>query len=133
MDKEALLKMPESDYMDEVQTEYFKALLVKLALEKTEAMEVAREQLSALGNPSDISDLGTVEETRSMLGRTIDRANQSLVDIRNSLSAIADGEYGWCAQTGEAIGLQRLLANPTARLCADAQVLKEQVQKHHAA
>ncbi|MDG1580824.1 TraR/DksA family transcriptional regulator [Pseudomonas sp. GOM6] len=133
MDKEALLKMPESDYMDAVQTEYFKALLVKLALEKTEALEVAREQLGALGNPSDVSDLGTVEETRSMLGRTIDRANQSLLEIRTSLRAIADGEYGWCAQTGEAIGLERLIANPTARLCADAQALKEQVRKHHAA
>jgi len=133
MDKATLLKMPESNYMDKEQTDFFKSLLVSLALEKTEALNSARKQLGALGNPSDVSDQGTIEETRSMISRTIDRANRALVDIRTALSAIQDDAYGYCIVSGERIGLERLLANPTAMLCAEAQTIQEGTRKHYTA
>ena len=49
--------------------------------------------------------------------------------IAQVLERIEDGSYGWCEETGEAIGLQRLLARPTATLCLEAQERREKRER----
>lgn len=133
MTKEQLLAMPEADYMNEAQIEFFKDLLIAKADDANLVIESARKSLANLGTPADPSDMATVEEDRQELTRSIARQNEGLVAIRQALNAINDGEFGWCANTGESIGLQRLLAQPTARLSVASQSIHEQVNRHYAA
>ena len=61
--------------------------------------------------------------------RTRDRERKLLKKISQSLARIENGEYGYCDETGEPIGLGRLLARPTATLSLEAQQRREMKQK----
>jgi len=78
---------------------------------------------------TDPSDRATLEEEYTLELRTRDRERKLLKKIEKSLRMIDDGSYGFCEETGEPIGLPRLLARPTATLSLEAQERRERVQK----
>ncbi len=134
MTDEDILNMPESDYMNDVQLAFFKKRL--LALEN-EMVENAKKTTQAFQEQdtnyiADPSDRATIEEEYALELRTRDRERKLLQKIRSALELIDAGEYGYCEDTGEPIGLKRLLARPTATLSIEAQERREKMQKHFA-
>jgi DnaK suppressor protein len=78
----------------------------------------------------DPADRATIEEEHALELRTRDRERKLLKKIAQSIERIDSGDdYGWCEETGEPIGLGRLLARPTATLSLEAQERREKVQK----
>ncbi len=128
----ALLKMPESDYMNAEQLEFFRERLVgmrdELQLKVDETVEHMREQEVV----ADPADRATVEEEHALELRTRDRERKLLKKIEQALARISDESYGYCEETGEPIGLARLLARPTATLSVEAQARRERLQKMYA-
>jgi DnaK suppressor protein len=128
----ALLKMPESDYMNAEQLEFFRERLVgmrdELQLKVDETVEHMREQEVV----ADPADRATVEEEHALELRTRDRERKLLKKIEQALARIGDESYGYCEETGEPIGLARLLARPTATLSVEAQARRERLQKMYA-
>ena len=77
----------------------------------------------------DPADRATIEEEHALELRTRDRERKLLKKIGQSLARIESGDYGFCDETGEPIGLARLLARPTATLSLEAQQRREMKQK----
>ena len=80
----------------------------------------------------DPADRATQEEEYALELRTRDRERKLLNKIQASLRQIDEGEYGYCVDTGEPIGLKRLLARPTATLSVEAQERRERMKKQFA-
>ena len=78
---------------------------------------------------TDPSDRATLEEEYTLELRTRDRERKLLKKVEKSVKLIEDGEYGFCEETGEPIGIPRLLARPTATLSLEAQERRERMQK----
>ena len=74
-------------------------------------------------------DRATIEEEHALELRTRDRERKLLKKVQAAIKRIDEGEYGWCAETGEPIGVARLLARPTATLSLEAQQRRELKQK----
>jgi DnaK suppressor protein len=125
-----LLAMPESEYMKEKQTEFFRARLKAqrddLLSNAGETTEHLREDTSIVPDPADRA---TIEEEHALELRTRDRERKLLKKIAQALASLDSGEYGYCDETGEPIGLARLLARPTATLSLEAQQRREMKQK----
>ena len=125
-----LLAMPDSEYMNDKQLDFFRAQLQKqkddLLSNAGETTEHLREDTSIVPDPADRA---TIEEEHALELRTRDRERKLLKKIAQSLSRLDTGEYGYCDETGEPIGLQRLLARPTATLSLEAQQRRELKQK----
>jgi DnaK suppressor protein len=125
-----LLAMPEAEYMNEKQLEFFKvrltALKDDLLSNAGETTEHLREDTSIVPDPADRA---TIEEEHALELRTRDRERKLLKKISQSLSRIEAGDYGYCDETGEPIGLARLMARPTATLSLEAQQRREMKQK----
>ncbi|HMM87413.1 RNA polymerase-binding protein DksA [Azohydromonas sp.] len=125
-----LLAMPESEYMNDKQLDFFRARLVALKDDLLsnagETTEHLREDTSIVPDPADRA---TIEEEHALELRTRDRERKLLKKISQSLARIEAGEYGYCDETGEPIGLRRLLARPTATLSLEAQQRREMKQK----
>ena len=127
-----LMAMPESDYMNEAQLAYFKA---KLTMMRDEILENARETGEHLKENevfADPNDRATVEEENLLEQRVRDRERKLLKKINSSLARIEEGEYGFCQETGDPIGIPRLLARPTAELSIEAQEKHERLEKLYA-
>jgi DnaK suppressor protein len=77
----------------------------------------------------DPADRATIEEEHALELRTRDRERKLMKKIDETLMRIEDGSYGWCEETGDPIGLPRLLARPTATLSIEAQQRRELKQK----
>jgi DnaK suppressor protein len=124
-----LLKMSEKDYMNAAQLEFFKtkllALKADLLMHANETTEHLRENVLV----PDPADRATIEEEHALELRTRDRERKLLKKVEQSLLSIESGEYGWCEETGEPIGIPRLLARPTANLSLEAQERRELRQK----
>ena len=127
---EELLAMPDSEYMNDKQIEFFRANLQKqkddLLSNAGETTEHLREDTSIVPDPADRA---TIEEEHALELRTRDRERKLLKKIAQSLARLDSGEYGFCDETGEPIGLARLLARPTATLSLEAQQRRELKQK----
>lgn len=78
---------------------------------------------------SDPADRATLEEEHAIELQTRERERKLLKKINYALELIKTGKYGYCEETGEKIGLPRLLARPTATLCLEAQLYHERLQK----
>ena len=87
------------------------------------------EHLRELSFAPDPADRATLEEEHALELRTRDRERKLLKKIDGALARIEDGSYGFCEETGEPIGLQRLIARPTATLSIEAQERREMKQK----
>ena len=124
-----LLAMPESEYMNEAQLEFFRNRLKELEKEILSNADTTTENLRETQFVPDPADRATIEEEHALELRTRDRERKLLKKVQQSLALIDSGEYGWCEETGEPIGLQRLLARPTATLSLEAQERREMRQK----
>lgn len=128
--EEKLLKMPLKDYMNEAQLAFFRQRLVDMQNELLQNADDTTEHLRENEVVPDPADRATIEEEHALELRTRDRERKLLKKIGQSIAQIDNGEdYGWCEETGEPIGLGRLLARPTATLSLEAQERREKVQK----
>jgi DnaK suppressor protein len=125
-----LLAMPESEYMNDKQLDFFRhklqTLKDDLLSNAGETTEHLREDTSIVPDPADRA---TIEEEHALELRTRDRERKLLKKISQSLARIEAGDYGFCDETGEPIGLGRLIARPTATLSLEAQQRRELKQK----
>jgi DnaK suppressor protein len=125
-----VLAMPDGEYMNAKQIEFFRAKLTELKdsvlSNAGETTEHLREDTSIVPDPADRA---TIEEEHALELRTRDRERKLLKKIMQSLARLDSGEYGYCDETGEPIGLGRLIARPTATLSLEAQQRRELKQK----
>lgn len=129
MTEAQLLKMPAKDYMNEVQLAFFKEMLLKMQAEILSNAGETTEHLRENEVVPDPADRATIEEEHALELRTRDRERKLLKKVAQALERVASGEYGWCEETGEPIGVGRLLARPTATLSLEAQQRREKIQK----
>jgi len=129
--EEELLNSSEDEYMDERQLEYFRRVLQAQRAEIEADIERARGELSTNENEPDELDRASAEEERWLSLRISEREGKLLKKIDETLQRIDEGEYGYCEDTGEPIGIPRLLARPTASLSAEAKTRREQLEKTH--
>jgi DnaK suppressor protein len=127
--EEEILKAPEKDYMNEAQLAFFRQRLVELRDQLLQNADDTGEHLRENEVTTDPSDRATLEEEYTLELRTRDRERKLLKKIEKSIRIIDDGSYGFCEETGEPIGIPRLLARPTATLSLEAQERRERVQK----
>ena len=127
--EEQLLKMGEKDYMNEAQLAFFKARLQQLEKDLLKNAGETTEHLRETVLVPDPADRATIEEEHALELRTRDRERKLLKKVQQSIVSIDAGEYGWCEETGEPIGIPRLLARPTATLSLEAQQRRELKQK----
>ena len=125
----ALLKMPEKDYMNKEQLAFFKVRLQTLRDDILKNANETTEHLRENVLVPDPADRATIEEEHALELRTRDRERKLLKKIEQSINRIDAGDYGYCDETGEAIGVGRLLARPTATLSLEAQERRELKQK----
>ena len=125
-----VMAMPDSEYMNEKQMAFFR---LKLAQLKQEILNSAGETTEHLREDTvivpDPADRATIEEEHALELRTRDRERKLLKKIEQSIARIDAGDYGYCDETGEPIGVGRLLARPTATLSLEAQQRRELKQK----
>ena len=129
MTEAEILAMPEDDYMNPAQMEFFR---LRLSLMRDELPENAASTGANLRENELVAapaDRATVEEEHALELRVRDRERKLIKKIEEALGRIAEGDYGWCEETGDPIGIGRLLARPTATLSIDAQERRERTQK----
>lgn len=127
-----LLKMPKSSYMDDEQTAFFRARLLDLREKTQQHIDEVKEQITeAGGSGNDEVDYASREEMLNLQLRIIDRESKLLKKIGYSLKQIQEGHYGYCEETGDPIGLERLLLRPTATLSIDAKTVHETLEKDY--
>nr|WP_300552944.1 RNA polymerase-binding protein DksA [Limnohabitans sp. Rim8] len=125
-----ILAMPDDVYMNDTQLAYFRR---KLSILKQDILNSAGATTEHLREDTvvvpDPADRATIEEEHALELRTRDRERKLLKKIEQSIQRIDAGDYGFCDETGEAIGVGRLLARPTATLSLEAQQRRELKQK----
>jgi DnaK suppressor protein len=124
-----LLRMPEDEYMNDRQLGFFRDRLRQLEQDILNNAGATTEHLRETQFVPDPADRATIEEEHALELRTRDRERKLLKKVQQSIVRIDSGEYGWCDETGEPIGLRRLLARPTATLSLEAQERREMRQK----
>ncbi|MEE4298170.1 MAG: RNA polymerase-binding protein DksA [Pseudomonadales bacterium] len=123
-------RAPKKDYMNEAQLEFFKERLLELKQETIGHIEEARQRLAEHERETDELDRALSEEENRLRLRIADRESKLLPKIDEALERIASGEYGYCEETGEPIGVERLLLRPTATLCAEAKARQERMERN---
>jgi DnaK suppressor protein len=121
--------MNEKDYMNAAQLAFFKARLQQLEKDLLKNAGETTEHLRETVLVPDPADRATIEEEHALELRTRDRERKLLKKVQQSIAAIDAGDYGWCEETGEPIGIPRLIARPTATLSLEAQQRRELKQK----
>ena len=125
-----VVAMPDTEYMNDKQLAFFRMKLVQL---KDDILANAGQTAENLRDDTvvvpDPADRATIEEEHALELRTRDRERKLLKKIEQSIARIDAGDYGYCDETGEPIGVPRLLARPTATLSLEAQQRRELKQK----
>ena len=125
-----VIAMPDSEYMNDKQLAFFRMKLVELKNDlhanAGQTTENLRDDTVVVPDPADRA---TIEEEHALELRTRDRERKLLKKIEQSIDRIDSGDYGYCDETGEPIGVPRLLARPTATLSLEAQQRRELKQK----
>ncbi len=124
-----ILKAPEKDYMNASHLAFFKNRLQEMEREILRNAGETTEHLRESVIVPDPADRATIEEEHALELRTRDRERKLLKKIQQSILRIDSGDYGYCDETGEPIGIPRLLARPTATLSLEAQERREMKQK----
>jgi len=122
--------LKKDEYMCDEHLEYFRRLLVQwqedLILESQETINNLQGEVRDIGDEAERASRET-ENTLEL--RTRDRYRKLLSKIRKTLITLQDGDYGYCEESGEEIGLNRLMARPIATMTIDAQERWELRQK----
>lgn len=119
-----LLAMPDDDYMNDEQLAFFRERLLEEKAQVEEHLREVRAAMASHERDSDELDQAAFEEELRLQLRQADRETRLLANIE------AD-DYGYCEETGEPIGLPRLLLRPTAKLCLEAKERQEQRENHY--
>lgn len=126
---EEILKMPEDDYMNAQQLEFFRRRLTDLEKELRANADQTTVNLRETTVVPDPADRATIEEEHALELRTRDRERKLLKKVQAAIKRIDDGDYGFCEETGDPIGVARLMARPTATHSLEAQQRRELKQK----
>ncbi|WP_348273487.1 RNA polymerase-binding protein DksA [Piscinibacter sp. XHJ-5] len=128
--EQQLLAMPESDYMSDAQLAFFRAKLESMRAEilahAQQATDELRDEVTVFADPADRA---TIEEEHNLEQCTRERERKLLTSVAQAISRIDAGDYGWCEETGDPIGIARLLARPTASCTVEAQERREARQR----
>lgn len=117
--EQALLRLDEAQYMGREQLAFFRARLEEMRRQlKSKTVDEVNDGRVAAPDPVDRASM---EESKQLELRARGRDMAQLAAIDAALKRIDDGSYGWCEDSGDAIGLPRLLANPIATLTFEAQ------------
>ncbi len=120
----------DEEYMNEMQLEYFRQKLENwkksIVSQSVDTLEDLRQ--GGLSQPDEI-DRASLETDKALDLRTKDRIRKLITKIDEALDRIEDGTYGYCEETGEPIGLERLEARPVATLSIEAQERHERLEK----
>ena len=121
---------PDEEYMNDLQVEYFRQKLLdwkkSLLAQSQDTLEELRQ--GGLNQPDEL-DRASMETDKALDLRTKDRARKLISKINDALKRIEDGTYGYCEETGEPIGVERLEARPVATLSIEAQERHERMEK----
>jgi len=128
-EEKVLLNSEDDVYMDDAQLEFFRRRLLAMRANFLNTEQETNDHLKERDRISDVLDRATVEETITLELRLRDRERHLLVKIDQALHRIERRTYGWCEETGEPIGIARLLSRPTATLCLEAQQRRERMQQ----
>lgn len=132
LSEQQLLAEGEHAYMGSEQLAFFAARLGQLKQQTHAHIDQVRRELAVPPELNDDADRARYEEEAAIALRMLDRERQLLPKIDAALKRIARGEYGYCLDTGEPIGIARLLIRPTAELCAEAKAFNEEKEKRYA-
>ena len=127
--KEKILKAPKKNYMNKDQLVFFRTLLDNLKKETLVHIKDAKERLSNPPSCSDEVDRAQHEIDSMLFLRIVERESKLLPKIDKAIMRINAGDYGYCLETGEPIGLKRLIARPIATLSIEAQETHEKNEK----
>jgi DnaK suppressor protein len=130
--KEKILRAPKKNYMDKDQLSFFKIQLNELKKETLEHIKDAKERLSNPPACSDEVDRAQHEIDSMLFLRIVERESKLLPKIDKALLRIKAGDYGYCLETGDPIGVERLISRPTAEFCAEVKSINEEKEKHFA-
>jgi DnaK suppressor protein len=126
--------MPSDDetFMSPQQIEFFRRKLLRWRADLLREADGTLASLSEGGiHEADITDRASVETDRALELRTRDRARKLISKIDQALARIETGSYGFCEESGEPIGLKRLVARPIATLSIEAQERHERMERVH--
>jgi DnaK suppressor protein len=127
--EKALLAMPGKSYMNAAQLRFFHDLLSRQRQDLLDNATMTIDHLRDGEAEADPNDRATIEEENSLELRIRDRERKMLPRVDAALKRIDDGRYGFCEETGEPIGLRRLLARPTTAYSIEAQERHESRQR----
>lgn len=123
----------EKGYMNKQQSAYFRDMMfswkAKLLKEDLDTVEDLREYSSIEPDPADQA---IIETQQAADLKTRDRARKLIRKIDQALTRLEEGEFGYCEETGDPIGIARLLARPIATLCIEAKRRQEQQETGYA-
>lgn len=126
---EEVLAMSEDDYMNEQQLAFFRHRLSEMEVQLRANADQTTVNLRETTVVPDPADRATIEEEHALELRTRDRERKLLKKVQAAIVRIDEGDYGYCEETGEPIGVARLMARPTATLSLEAQQRRELKQK----
>ena len=119
-------------YMSDSQLKYFKMLLTKWKNDLIDEVDrTVVHMKDEAANFPDPNDRATQESEFGLELRTRDRERKLLKKINSALNRIDEGDYGYCDETGEEIGLKRLQARPVATLSLEAQERREKAERQY--
>jgi DnaK suppressor protein len=120
------------EYMSPKQLDYFRTKLLDW---RKELIDESRETIDHLKEENwhepDIADRASLETEAGVELRTRNRYLKLISKIDAALKRIEAGEYGFCEETGEKIGLKRLEARPVATMTIEAQERHEKLEKQY--
>lgn len=129
--EQQLLQMSADEYMNAEQLAYFEQLLRLQKQDLQRRIEQSKQSLGSREVEPDELDRALIEEENRQSLRLVEREYFLLRKIEQALDRIASREYGYCKESGQPIGLRRLLARPTAELSLDAKERQELQEKHY--
>ena len=119
-------------YMNDKQLAYFKQKLLNWRAELLAESRATMDNLKEENwHEADIADRASIETEAGVELRTRNRYLKLISKIDAALRRIETGEYGYCEETGEPIGVKRLEARPVATLCIEAQERHERMEKQY--
>ena len=130
LNQQQLLAMPESDYMNPAQRAFFRQRLQDEQQKLLQNIEALKRDIDGGEVSGDEADKAAREEDLRLLFRQLDRESRLLPKISAALTRLYNGEYGYCRESGEPIGLARLLLRPTAELSIEAKTAQEMREPH---
>ncbi|CAI2481047.1 TraR/DksA C4-type zinc finger protein [Serratia liquefaciens] len=130
LNQQQLLAMPESDYMNPVQRAFFRQRLLDEQQKLLQHIEALKRDIDSGEVSGDEADKAAREEDLRLLFRQLDRESRLLPKISAALTRLYNGDYGYCRESGEPIGLARLLLRPTAELSIEAKTAQEMREPH---